>query len=111
MTRSRARKEPVPAERAETLRQRIRALLAGPPLSLKEISGEVRISEKDVLGHLEHLERSLHRQGCSLVVEPAECGRCGFVFTKRERLKKPGRCPVCRGEVIHEPLFSVRELT
>jgi predicted Zn-ribbon and HTH transcriptional regulator len=24
-------------------------------------------------------------------------------------LRKPGRCPVCRGEVIHEPLFSVRE--
>ena len=108
MTRIRARQEPVPAERAETLRQRIRALLAGPPLTLKEISGEVRISEKDVVGHLEHLERSLHHQGCALAVEPAECGRCGFVFAKRERLKKPGRCPVCRGEVIHEPLYSVR---
>ena len=108
MTKARARREPVPAEREETLRQRIRALLAGPPLTLKEISGEVRISEKDVVGHLEHLERSLHHQGCTLVVEPAECGRCGFVFAKRERLKKPGRCPVCRGEVIHEPLYSVR---
>jgi predicted Zn-ribbon and HTH transcriptional regulator len=108
MTRARKRKEPVPAERGETLRQSIRALLAGPPLSLKEISGEVRISEKEVLGHLEHLERSLPNLGCALAVEPAECGRCGFVFSKRERLKKPGRCPVCRGEVIHEPLFSVR---
>jgi transcriptional regulator len=106
MTRARARREPVPAERAETLRQQIRALLAGPPVTLKEISGEVRISEKEVIGHL---ERSLHHQGCALVVEPAECGRCGFVFAKRDRLKKPGRCPVCRGEVIHEPRFSVRE--
>lgn len=105
----RARREPVPAERAETLRQRLRALLAGPPLSLREISGAARISEKDALGHLEHLERSLRRQGGELVVAPAECGRCGFVFSKRERLKKPGRCPVCRGEVIHEPLFRVRE--
>ena len=109
MTRARVRREPVPAERVETLRQRIRALLAGPPLTLKEISGEVRISEKEILGHLEHLERSLHGQGGALVVEPAECGRCGFVFAKRERLRKPGRCPVCRGEMIHEPLFSVRE--
>ena len=108
MTRARKRKEPIPAERAETLRQRIRALLAGPPASLKEISGEARISEKEVLGHLEHLERSLPHLGCELAVSPAECGRCGFVFSKRERLKKPGRCPVCRSELIHEPLFSVR---
>lgn len=108
MGRVRVRKEPVPAERVETLRQAMRALLAGPPLSLKDISGELRISEKDVVGHLEHLERSLPRQGFALAVEPAECGRCGFVFSKRERLKKPGRCPVCRGEQIHEPLFSVR---
>jgi hypothetical protein len=55
------------------------------------------------------VERSLHHSGGALVVEPAECFRCGFVFTKRERLRKPGRCPVCRGEVILEPLFSVRE--
>lgn len=109
MTRSRARKEPVPAERGETLRQRIRGLLAGPPISVKEISGEVRIAEKDVIGHLEHLERSLPHQGFELAVVPAECGRCGFVFAKRQRLRKPGRCPVCRGEHIHEPLFSVRE--
>ena len=109
MTRARARREPVPAERSETLRQRIRALLAGPPLTLKEISAQVRVSEKDVLGHLGHLERSLHRQGGALLGQPAECGRCGFVFAKRDRLRKPGRCPVCRGETIHEPLFSLRE--
>lgn len=46
---------------------------------MKEISAEVRIYEKEVVGHLEHLERSLHR------------------------------CPVCRGEVSLEPLFSVGE--
>jgi hypothetical protein len=109
MTKPRKRQEPIPAEREQTLRRSIRSLLAGPPLSLKEISGEVRISEKDVLGHLVHLERSVRNEGCELAVTPAECGRCGFVFSKRERLKKPGRCPVCRSELIHEPLYSVRE--
>lgn len=109
MTKPHNRKEPIPTERIHTIRQSIRALLAGPPLSAKEISGEVRISEKEVLTHLEHLERSLPHEGCVLVVTAAECAKCGFVFSKRERLKKPGRCPKCRGEQIHEPLFSVGE--
>jgi len=99
--------ETVPAERGETVRQEIRAFLEGPPATVREISGAVRASEKEVLGHLQHLEKSLSRQGSRLVVAPAECGKCGFVFRKRTRFKKPGRCPLCRGTVIHEPLFSV----
>jgi hypothetical protein len=38
MTRDRSKRDAVPPERIETLRQRIRALLAGPPLTFKEIS-------------------------------------------------------------------------
>jgi hypothetical protein len=33
--------------------------------------------------------------------------KCGFIFRKRDRLKKPGRCPVCHGEHIQDPLFSI----
>lgn len=90
------------------MRQSILAFLEGQPATVREISGAVRVSEKEVLGHLEHLERSLSRQGSALVVAPAECGKCGFVFRKRERLKKPGRCPLCRSETIYEPQFSLR---
>jgi hypothetical protein len=40
-------------------------------------------------------------------VTPAECRKCGFVFQKREKLKKPGKCPICRSESIEEPLFGI----
>lgn len=76
--------------------------------SAREISGRVHISEKEVYGHLEHIHKTLAREGRELVVTPAECTQCGFVFRKRERLTKPGRCPVCRGESILEPLFEVQ---
>jgi predicted Zn-ribbon and HTH transcriptional regulator len=76
-------------------------------LSAHEISGYVGIPEKEVYGHLEHIQRSLNKSGNKFVVIPAACKRCGFVFKKRGRLKKPGRCPVCRGESIEEPLFSI----
>ncbi|MBA3060962.1 MAG: transcriptional regulator, partial [Nitrospirae bacterium] len=40
---------------------------------------------------------------------PAECAKCSFVFRKRERLKKPGKCPICRSEFIQEPLFLIKK--
>jgi len=83
--------------------------LEGPPATIREISQTVRASEKEVLGHLEHLERSISGKGSKFIVSPAECEKCGFVFRKRKRLKKPGRCPLCRSEAVCEPLFSIRQ--
>ncbi|MEJ2684110.1 MAG: hypothetical protein P8Z71_06920 [Candidatus Sulfobium sp.] len=102
------RKPSVPEERSETVRREIAAVLEGPALSAREISGQVRLSEKEVYGHLQHIQKTLNKGDCRLDVTPAECIKCGFVFRKRERLKKPGRCPVCRGELIREPLFAIR---
>jgi len=96
-----------PAETFDTARRTIMLELENGPLSARDISGRVGMSEKDVVGHLEHIQVSLHRAGRRLVVQPAECVKCGFVFEKRGRLTRPGKCPVCRGESIHAPLFSL----
>lgn len=97
----------VPAERTDTLRQLIVAMLQRESLSAMEISEEAGIPIQDVYGHLEHIRQSLHREGAALTVRPAECRNCGFCFAKRERLKRPGRCPVCRGESISQPRFRI----
>lgn len=80
-------------------------------LTSKEISGAVGIREKDVLEHLEHIARSFHKGkqgGREFVVEPSECLDCGFVFRKRERLRTPSRCPVCKSEGITETRFGIK---
>ena len=100
-------REHVPVEAQDTIRQAIMHVLEERPLSSMDISGMVGIPEKEVAGHLEHIRASLHRAGRGLVVRPAECVKCGFVFEKRERLTRPGKCPVCKGESIHAPLFSI----
>ena len=97
------------SERAGTVRDRLRAALRGEPLSARELSARVSISEKDVAHHLEHLARSLAHDGLRLVVDPANCEHCGFVFKKRERLDAPSRCPVCRSERIAAPKFAIAE--
>ncbi len=104
-------KEPaIPAERRETVRQEIMGVLEGRLLSAKDVSGQVGISVKEVYDHLDHIQRTLNMKSHRLSVTPAECKKCGFVFKKRERLKKPGRCPVCRGESIEEPLFLIEAI-
>jgi predicted Zn-ribbon and HTH transcriptional regulator len=103
-------KEPfVPMEMHDTVRHEIVSALGDGSRSAKELSAAVRISEKEVYIHLEHIRKSITLSGRHLVVTPAECKKCGFTFAKRERLKKPGKCPVCKGESIHAPLFEIRE--
>ncbi len=96
-------------DETETVRQLIRALLEEGPLTAKEISSSVRRPEKEIASHLEHLRKSLHSENRRLSQVPAECRGCGFVFRKRDRLKAPGRCPVCKGEAISDPSFRVEE--
>lgn len=98
-----------PPDRKETVRRRILSLLSERPLSAREISGRIGIPEREVYAHLPHVGRSAGRAGGRLAVTPAECRRCGFAFRKRDRLARPGRCPVCRGESISEPLFVVEK--
>jgi predicted Zn-ribbon and HTH transcriptional regulator len=103
-------KEPfVPVERQETIRQKIVSVLEGNTLSAKNISAEVRVSEKEIYGHLEHIQRTMNKREHALIITPAECKKCGFVFRKRDRLTKPGKCPVCKSQLIQDPLFSIRK--
>jgi predicted Zn-ribbon and HTH transcriptional regulator len=98
----------VPPPQVATIRSQIADLLSGEPLSAREISTLVGIPEKAVYGHLDHLRRTLHPRGRRLQIIPSACRKCGFVFGKRERLQRPGRCPVCRQQSISEPLFAIR---
>jgi hypothetical protein len=80
-------------------------LLTENRLTARDLSGILGISEKDVYEHLPHVEKSLGN-GTSIIVEPARCRSCDFVFKKRRRLTTPGRCPVCRSESITFPVFG-----
>jgi predicted Zn-ribbon and HTH transcriptional regulator len=100
---------PVPVERLDTIRHRIVSMLLAHPSTARQMSADLRIPEREIYDHLEHIRKTMHTGTYRLVVQPATCERCGFTFRKRERLKKPGRCPLCRSELIAEPLFAVVE--
>ncbi|HET6421166.1 MAG TPA: ArsR family transcriptional regulator [Geobacteraceae bacterium] len=97
----------IPPEKHDTVRREIVEILRRQEMSARQISSTIGISEKDVFDHLEHIRAMLHGKGTGISVTPARCMKCGFVFRKRDRLSKPGRCPVCRGEQVEDPLFSI----
>lgn len=102
-----SREPPQPVERQETIRQYIIALLQDCTLSAKEISGYIRVPEKDIHDHLEHIRKTMNKGSYHLVVRPAMCDKCGFVFRKRGRLSRPTKCPICHSTLIIPPVFSV----
>lgn len=93
--------------REETIRRRLQAALEEETLSARELSGVLGIPEREVYSHLEHPRRSLRASNRELTIIPARCRKCGFLFRKREKLRKPGRCPQCRQTLIAEPLFAI----
>lgn len=98
-----------PEERYETIRHYIAALLEDGTYSAKELSNIIRIPEKDICDHIEHLQRSLTKSGRHLEIISAACRHCGFTFKNRTRLTKPGKCPSCRSIHIQAPLFHIEK--
>lgn len=95
-----------PVAASGTLRKRILAVLEGDPLTARELSKQLRASEKEILGHMVHVARSL-KPPKRLIVSPALCHACGFRFADRRRFSVPSRCPRCRHEGIQPPAFKI----
>ena len=98
----------IPREEYSTIRQTITTLLEHHTLSARDISAAVRIPEREVIGHLEHIRTTILKIGLHLLITPAVCKKCGFSFRKRERLSRPGKCPVCHNEQLAEPRYGIQ---
>jgi predicted Zn-ribbon and HTH transcriptional regulator len=92
---------------SQTLRQRIMSSLLSAEMDAREISQAIGIPEKEVYRHLAHVARSASGGGRQLKVRPSECLQCGYVFTHRRRLNRPGRCPRCKQSRLRPPRFRV----
>jgi hypothetical protein len=90
-----------------TKRQEIFQFLKQADFSARELSKAVGIREKEVYDHLQHIEKSAKRQAFKFKVYPAQCNSCEYTFNKRERLTRPGRCPICKKQHIDPPRFQI----
>lgn len=78
-----------------TLRKTLLEMLA-EPRTASSLARELGLERGDIDEELRHLIRSARAAGHAVVVEPARCKACGFLFSE-DKLDKPGKCPACRG--------------
>ena len=97
-----------PLDNTQTIRQQIIDLLSSEELTLRDISQALGIPEKEVVGRLSHIDRSVRSQGKKLTETPYQCISCGFIFDKRSRFSKPGRCPSCRNSHIQTASYQIK---
>lgn len=91
----------------QTARQRIAELLRTEELTAHEISQRASVPERDVAGHLQHLEQSVKQSGERLRTAPPHCIQCGFGFEARQKHGRPSRCPRCKSERLSPPRFRI----
>jgi transcriptional regulator len=82
-------------------------MLSAQPRSASSIARELGLDRRDVEDDLRHAIRSARAAGHAIVIEPARCKQCGFVFGE-DRLAKPSKCPECKGTRLFEAQISIQ---
>ena len=95
-------------DRRQTVRQQITDLLRNENLTVRDLSQAVSIPEKEVFGHLAHIDRSLKSHGEKLTGIPYICLNCGFEFDQRKKYNRPGRCPQCKDSHLQPAVYRIR---
>jgi len=89
-----------------TFRRDLVKILSAQPRSVSSIAREMGLNRRDVEDDLRHAIRSAQAAGHTVVVEPARCKQCGFVFGA-DRLAKPSKCPACKGTRLFEAQIRI----
>ncbi len=87
-------------------RKELIELLKKETSTVSELARRFEVKPKDIEEELEHIRKSIKKEGLTLKITPAQCRKCGFVFN-RDKLDKPGKCPKCKGTWIKEPEFRI----
>lgn len=81
-------------------------LLSAEPRTVSSLARELGLGRRDVEQDLRHMIRSARAAGHRVIVEPARCRACGYLFGE-DKLSKPSRCPACKSTWLFEPLVRV----
>ncbi len=90
----------------ETTRQRLADALRAEPATPSELATQFDLTPHAIIGHVEHVSRSVDGPDEQFLVAPPTCRDCGFDGFD-DLLNLPSRCPDCKSEAVTEPTFTI----
>ncbi|MDF1539206.1 MAG: transcriptional regulator [Candidatus Thorarchaeota archaeon] len=79
------------------------------PLTADDICRDLDIKDKSIVYEdINHISKSIKNMSKELLVQPARCGNCDFVFKVKGSAKRPSKCPQCKGQWIISPGYLIR---
>ncbi len=96
----------------QTRREQIAMYLeeAEYPLTAQDLCEMLDIKKRSIIYEdIDHISRSVKNEGKEVIIRLARCGKCNFVFSKRNTAKAPSKCPKCKSEWILPPAFLIRK--
>jgi transcriptional regulator len=93
-------------EADETTRQQLADALRAEPTTPSSLASQFDLTTNAVLGHLEHVSRSVDGAEERFLVAPPRCRDCGFDGFD-DLLNLPSRCPKCKSEAVDEPTYTI----
>ena len=79
------------------------------PLTAEEICEQLDIKKRSIVYEdIDHISKSVKRENKELLIRPATCGKCQFVFKVGKSVKEPSKCPKCKSQWILSPAFIIR---
>lgn len=101
----------------ETIREKIICILreSDKPLSVDDLILILNLNPREktkLYDHIMHAAKTMKAKTNGkeeIVMIPPRCLKCGYIFKKLEKARKPSRCPKCKNENIGPPLFLIRK--
>jgi len=79
------------------------------PMTAQDICSILDIESRSIVYEdIGHIAKSVKNSGKLLLIRPASCGKCGYVFSNRKVASRPSKCPKCRSQWILLPGYIIR---
>ena len=76
-------------------------------LTLQELADYLQVSVKTVVEDLDSVRKTIRHESMKIEVRPAICLKCNYIFSGRNRISDPSKCPECHSELIEPQRFRI----
>ena len=92
----------------KTRREKIVDLLSeNEDMTLQEMADLTNFAVKTIANDLDSVRKSIKSENKRIEVNPATCMGCNYIFSGRNRISDPSKCPECHSERIAPQKFRI----